>query len=203
MKMAALALLVAVMCVPAKAQGFFNREIFKPTASKFELGGGYTYVSLVKVDGTHRENMNGFNVFGEYRVIKWISVGLDASGTFNSSHATQTRPSNGKTQLYTIYIGPKFYPFGHTHKITPYGQLMIGPGIYWNYIPPAGGFDAYNYWDHAASWLAGGGLDLRWKKRWAVRLIEVDWEHTKFYNQSQGQGNYRASVGIVYKFGQK
>src|ERR1700744_915345 len=98
MKMAALALLVAVMCVPAKAQGFFNRDIFKPNASKFELGGGYTYVSLVQVNGTNRLNMNGFNAFGEYRVIKWVSLGMDLSGSYNFSHATQTRPSNGTTQ---------------------------------------------------------------------------------------------------------
>jgi Outer membrane protein beta-barrel domain len=203
MKMAALALMVAVMCVPAKAQGFFNRDIFKWSASKLEVGGGYTYVSLVQVDGTHRLNMNGFNAIGEYRAVKWISLAVDLSGTYNSSHATQTRPSNGKTQLYNMYIGPRFYPLGHNHKLTPYGHFLFGAAIYGNNIPAAGGFDSYSYWDHTFSWMAGGGLDLKWKKRWAIRLIDVDWEHTKFFNQSTGQGNYRASVGIIYKFGQK
>ena len=203
MKMAALALLVAVMCVPAKAQGFFQREIFKPSASKLELGGGYTYVSLVRLDGTHRENMNGFNAFGEYRVVKWISVAMDLSGSYNFSHATQTRPSNGTTQLYNIYIGPRFYPFGHNHKITPYGHFLFGPAIYGNNIPAAGGYNSYSYWDHTFSWMAGAGADWRLKKRWAVRVIDIDWEHTKFFNQSVGQGNYRVSAGIVYKFGQK
>src|ERR1700759_1100056 len=110
MKMAALALLLAVSCVPAKAQGFFNREIFKPRSSKFEIGGGDTDVSLVQVNGTNRLNMKGFNAFAEYRGIKWVSLAVDLSGTYNFSHATQTRPSNGTTQLYNIYIGPRFYP---------------------------------------------------------------------------------------------
>ena len=87
MKMAALGLLMAVICVPAKAQDFL-----KWNSNKLEIGGGYTYISLVKVDGTHRENMNGFNVFGEYRVIKWISLGVDLSGTYNFSHATAAKP---------------------------------------------------------------------------------------------------------------
>jgi hypothetical protein len=34
-------------------------------------------------------------------------------------------------------------------------------------------------------------------------VIDVDWEHTKFFNQAAGQGNYRVSAGIVYHFGQK
>jgi hypothetical protein len=198
MKMAALALLVALLCVPTKAQDFL-----KFNSSKVELGGGFTYVSLVQVNGTNRENMKGFNAFGEYRVIKWVSLAVDLSGTYNFSHATQTRPSNGTTQLYNMYIGPRFYPLGHSHKIIPYGHFLIGPAIYGNNIPSAGGYDAYSYWDHAYSWMAGVGLDLRWKKRWNIRLIDVDWEHTKFFNQSTGQGNYRASVGIVYRFGQK
>ena len=120
--------------------------------------------------------------------------------------ATPRRPgrATATTQLYNIYIGPRFYPFGHAHKITPFGHFLIGPAIYWNNIPPAGGYDAYSYWDHALS-LDGRRRDsiLRWKKRWTIRLIEVDWEHTKFFNQSTGQGNYRASVGIIYRFGQK
>jgi hypothetical protein len=206
MKMAALALLVAVMCVPAKAQDFL-----KWNSNKLEIGGGYTYVSLLEVDGTHRLNMNGFNAFGEYRIIKWISLGVDLSGTYNFSHAklanpgsgTGAEPSNGTTQLYNMYIGPRFYPFGHAHKITPFGHFMIGPAIYGNNIPPAGGYDAFSYWDHAYSWMAGGGLDLRVKKRWTVRIVDVDWEHTKFFNQAAGQGNYRVSVGLIYRFGQK
>ena len=210
MKMAALALLMAVACVPAKAQDFIKRNLAW-SSSKLEIGGGYTYISLVNLDGTHRTNMNGFNAFGEYRVIKWVSLAVDLSGSYNFSHATPANPnngtpysnSNGTTQLYNIYIGPRFYPFGHAHKLQPYGSFLIGPAIFGNNIPAAGGYDAYSYWDHAYSWMAGGGIYVRFKKRWAVRVIDVDWEHTKFFNQSAGQGNYRVSVGVVYHFGQK
>jgi hypothetical protein len=57
--------------------------------------------------------------------------------------------------------------------------------------------------------MGGGGFDVKFKKRWSIRLIELDYEHTNFYQINSGnyggtaQGNYRASVGMIYRFGVK
>ncbi len=50
---------------------------------------------------------------------------------------------------------------------------------------------------------------MKFKKRWSIRLIEFDYEHTNFYQINAGnyggtaQGNYRVSVGMIYRFGVK
>lgn len=51
-------------------------------------------------------------------------------------------------------------------------------------------------------WLAGA---VRLKSQTVPETLMDcgDWEHTKFFNQAAGQGNYRVSAGIVYHFGQK
>jgi hypothetical protein len=46
-------------------------------------------------------------------------------------------------------------------------------------------------------------LDWRVKKRWAIRVIQADYEQTRFLSGSPSQGNYRISVGLVYRFGIK
>jgi hypothetical protein len=57
--------------------------------------------------------------------------------------------------------------------------------------------------------MAGGGFDVKFKKRWTIRLIEFDYEHTGFTQinaslySGYSQGNYRGAVGFIYRFGQK
>ena len=57
--------------------------------------------------------------------------------------------------------------------------------------------------------MGGGGIDVKFKPRWTIRLIEFDYEHTNFGMISAqtyggtGQGNYRGAVGIIYHFGVK
>ena len=34
---------------------------------------------------------------------------------------------NGNTQIYTLLFGARIYPLGHRHKITPFGEVLVGP----------------------------------------------------------------------------
>src|SRR5271156_422925 len=70
----------------------------KPTRSRFELGGGYLYTSLLQADG-HRLNMNGFSMYADYRIFRWLSAGADLAGVYNINSA------NGNTQLYSLELG--------------------------------------------------------------------------------------------------
>jgi hypothetical protein len=215
-KVAGILLLLALFCAPAKAQEY---SIFKPdwsklkpqkpTRTKFELGGGYTYRSFLEPDPTvrspslsNRQNMNGFGIFGAYRLFRWLSVAGDISGTYNISNV------NGDVQMYTIMLGPQIYPLGHRHKITPFGHILFGEGFSVFNLQSQGGFAPVSAWDHGLDWMAGGGLDVKFKKRWTIRLIQADYELTHFSNIGTGfytgnQGNYRVSVGIIYHFGVK
>jgi Outer membrane protein beta-barrel domain len=172
----------------------------KPTRSHLELGGGYLYTSLLEADGK-RLNMNGFSMYADYRIFRWLSAAADLSGSYNLNTV------NGNTQLYTLMFGARIYPLGHRHKITPFGEFLIGPGYAGYNLEAQGGFAEYSHWGWSTAWMGGGGLDVKFKKRWTIRLIEADYEHTNFYQITSagygngGQGNYRAAVGVIYRFG--
>jgi len=174
----------------------------KPSRSNFELGGGYMYRSLLEAD-SHRLNMNGFSTYADYRIFRWLSVGADLSGTYNINSV------NGNTQLYSLMFGARIYPLGHRHKITPFGEVLVGPAYSGYNLESQGGFNPYSHWGWSAAWMGGGGFDVKFKKRWTIRLIELDYEHTNFSQINAGsyggssQGNYRAAVGMIYRFGQK
>ena len=89
-------------------------HIPKPTRANFELGGGYMYRSLLEAD-SHRLNMNGFSMYADYRIFRWLSAAADLSGAYNINSV------NGNTQIYTLMFGARVYPLGHRHKITPFG----------------------------------------------------------------------------------
>ena len=172
------------------------------TRANFELGGGYMYRTLLEAD-SHRLNMNGFSMYADYRIFRWLSVAGDLSGAYNINSV------NGNTQLYTLMLGARLYPLGHRHKITPFGEFLIGPGYSGYNLQAQGGFNSFSHWGWSTAWMAGGGLDVKFTKRWTIRLIEFDYEHTNFgminaasYGGSS-QGNYRGAVGIIYRFGVK
>ena len=47
----------------------------------------------------------------------------------------------------------------------------------------------------------GGGLDVRLSDRFAIRVIQIDYVRTEFFNQTQNKG--RIAVDIVMRFGRK
>src|SRR5580658_276134 len=174
----------------------------KPSRSNFALGGGYMYRTLLEAD-SHRLNMNGFSMYADYRIFRWLSAAADLSGAYNINSV------NGNTQLYTLMLGARIYPLGHRHKITPFGEVLIGPGYSGYNLEAQGGFNEFSHWGWSTAWMAGGGFDVKFTKRWTIRLIEFDYEHTNFSQINAGsyggtsQGNYRGAVGFIYRFGQK
>ena len=142
-------------------------------------------------------------MYADYRIFRWLSAAGDLSGAYNINSV------NGNTQLYTLMLGARIYPLGHRHKITPFGEVLIGPGYSGYNLEPQGGFNEFSHWGWSTAWMGGGGVDVKFKKRWTIRLIEFDYEHTNFSQINAGsyagtsQGNYRGAVGFIYRFGQK
>jgi hypothetical protein len=207
-KVAGILLLVAIFCLPALAQDKDGWKTFKtrPTKSRLELGGGLLYRSFGNIASTGAStgtqlNTLGWSSYADYRFLRWLSVAGDLSGSYHLSS------ENGNTQIYTLMVGPQFYPFGHDHKITPFGHVLLGRGFYGYDLESQGGFNHFSHWDNGLAWMAGGGLDMKFKKRWRIRLIEVDYEETKFgtagTSGTSSEGNYRVSVGLIYRFGLK
>lgn len=204
-KVAGFFLMVLIFCSPVLAQDRDGWKVFKkpPTKTRFELGGGVLFRSFSNLTPTGsptgtRLDMVGWNGYADYRFLRWLSLGGELSGAYHLSS------ENGNTQLYTLMLGPAIYPLGHDHKITPFGHVLFGPGFYGLDLESQGGFNHFSRWDHSLAWMAGGGLDVKFKKRWRIRLIEFDYEDTKFnVSGTPGYGNYRVTAGLLYRFGLK
>lgn len=200
-KVAGILLLLAIFSAPAMAQDSWSVFKKKPTKSRLELGGGVLYRSFANIDSAGQAtntslSMAGWSVYADYRFLRWLSIGGDLSGAYHLSSEF------GDTQIYNVAIGPQFYPFGHTHKLTPWGHVLLGHGFYGFDLEPQGGFNHFSRWDNGFEWMAGGGFDLKWKRRWAIRILELDYESTRLgATGSPSQSNYRASVGLIYRFG--
>lgn len=184
--------LVLSACAPARSQ----------QTPKFELGGGYTYISYYSSTSASNLKMNGWNAWGDYNIFRWLGVAADFSGVYNTQPSSSTLGKNPNTQIYAFLAGPRFFPLGR-RRLTPFAQMLLG-GAHYNFSasaqPPLPGQSAS---DTAYSWLAGGGLDVRVKRHWGLRIIEVGVFHTRFFGGNPSHNNTRISAGLVYRFGEK
>ncbi|HSY59982.1 MAG TPA: outer membrane beta-barrel protein [Terriglobales bacterium] len=166
----------------------------------WDVEGAYLYRSYYPPN-TSRFGMNGWDASLDHNLKNWIGVSGDFSGTYSHQGV------NGNTQIYTFMAGPRIYPFGHRHKLTPYGQVLFGAGYNRLSFPLNSGFPATTFTSTAFAWTGGAGVQWKIKRDWSIRLLEFDYEQTRFSNypnQTTGtQGNYRISVGLVYHIGVK
>jgi opacity protein-like surface antigen len=182
--------LLFIFGLPAKAQ----------QTPSYDLEGGYLYRSFYPPNSS-RFGMNGWNASLDHNVKRWLGVAGDFTGSYRNQGV------KGDTQVYTFMVGPRIYPFGHRHKLIPYGQVLFGGGYDRLHYPLNSGFPATTFSSAAFAWAGGGGVQVRVKPKWAIRLIEFDYEQTRFSNYPNAtlttQGNYRFSVGVIYHIGEK
>ncbi len=178
----------------------FALPSFAQQTPAYEIEGAYLYRYYYPPNAP-RLGMNGWNATIDHNVRNWIGVAGDFTGTYRNQGV------NGKTQIYTFMAGPRIYPFGHRHKLIPYGEVLFGVGYNRLSYPLNSGFPATTFTSTAFAWAGGGGVQWRIRPKWAIRLIEFDYEQTRFSNYpnlaNSTQGNYRASIGIVYHIGEK
>jgi opacity protein-like surface antigen len=183
----------AVFCAPAMGQ----------VTPSWEVGAGYAFRSYSPPTTGSRIGTNGWDLTLDHNFKRWIGLTIDGSGTYANKGV------NGHYGIYELLAGPRIYPFTHRHKIVPYGQFLFGLGYIHLYYPLNGGFAPLT--DHSLkfAWAGGGGVEWRLKKRWNIRVLEFDYEHTDFPSFVPGssftytEGNYRISAGIVYHIGGK
>jgi opacity protein-like surface antigen len=166
----------------------------------WDVEGAYLFRSFYPTNAP-RFGTNGWNASLDHNLRKWIGVTGDFTGTYRN------KGLNGDSQIYTFMIGPRIYPFGHRHKLVPYGQVLFGGGYDRLTFPLNAGFPKTTTTSGDFAWAGGGGVQLRINPKWALRLAEFDYEQTRFSNYpnqtTNTQGNYRISVGIVYHIGEK
>jgi outer membrane immunogenic protein len=127
---------------------------------------------------------------------KWSAV-AEVSGGY-----ADNGPSTGNTLTLISYLGgvryalPQLWLHG-THSPQPFAQVLVGAAHAGGGIAGAG--------DGTVAFEArgGGGLDVPLNSRLALRVIQVDYDLTRFPNSTNShQNNLLLGAGIVYRWGQ-
>lgn len=152
-----------------------------------ELYSGYTFTRFNS--GGSSTNLNGgMGSFG-YNLKPWLQLGGDTSYNFVTISGT-------KNVLWGNHYGGRFfYHRGSRWNLTPFGEVLVGGSR----LDTSGG--GVKTSQNCISYKAGGGIDIRVKRHWEIRLINVDYYRTTFgpAGYKTAQNNYWATAGVVLR----
>jgi opacity protein-like surface antigen len=125
----------------------------------------------------------------------WKSVAIvaDVTGTHSDSISSTGVPLS----LVTTTFGPR-YRFAAAHKVSPYGQALIGIANGFDSVFPSPGGAQNSYTSMALQ--ISGGVDVRLSKHLAVRVLDAGWLRTQLPNATANvQNNLRLGAGLVFR----
>ncbi len=181
---------------------------------RFELFLGYSYLRAmpsVPTDGNRFMSLNGGSISLALNFNRYLGLVGDFGGFDDSrlriSGTTGTAvdaDSNGKA--YTYMIGPRISFRNHT-RVTPFVQALFGDVHASKVVLNSGCTDIGCTplpSEDKFGLTAGGGLDIRVHRHFAIRLIQAEYLMTRFENEDTGadgtQNDMRLSSGIVFRF---
>jgi hypothetical protein len=141
---------------------------------------GYTFFRFYELPNI-TQNLNGFN----YGMVYYFNNWLGAEGEFDATHGDQ---SGASAWFVAGYGGPRFR-WSAPRQIELWAHALIG---YSHFTPQTAAGP-----QHALAYEFGGGADLPFHPRWAIRL-SGDAVGTRYF--STYQFSPKASVGLVFKF---
>jgi opacity protein-like surface antigen/outer membrane protein OmpA-like peptidoglycan-associated protein len=176
---------------------------------------GYSYLRAVPTlaDGNRLEWLNGGSTSIAYNFNRYFGLAADFAG-FNDTRlllegtggvaSVDDQVASGS--VFTFLAGPRLSYRKHS-RVTPYAQVLFGvihasdveicPGNC-SGLP---GLPAET--DFALT--AGGGVDIKVRRRFAIRLLQAEYLMTGFKNRATDatatQNDIRLSSGIVFRFG--
>jgi outer membrane protein OmpA-like peptidoglycan-associated protein len=180
---------------------------------KVELFVGYSYLRAVPAPaaGNRLMWMNGGSTSLAYNLNHYLGI----VGDFGAYTNSQMQFQNGYGSLVDVdnpNVGAISYLFGprisfRNHgRVTPFVQALFG-GMHANEVTLAGCTFSCTFLpaEDTFAWAAGGGLDIRVRRHYAIRLIQAEYLMTRFQDYSTGltssQNDMRLSSGIVFRFG--
>jgi len=148
---------------------------------RLQLFGGYSYLRFdSKTFGfADASNLNGWNGAVAWNITRNFGGIAELSGQYNSH-----------MNLRDFAAGPQvLFPRGN--KIF-FAHVLFGKGR--TFINEGGGVG-----DTQRAYIAGGGIDLSFRHRLDIRVVQADYIRTQLLQQNQN--NIRISAGIVYTWG--
>jgi hypothetical protein len=141
---------------------------------------GYTFFRFYELPHI-TQNMNGF----DYGMVYYFNNWVGAEGEFDATHGNQ---SGFSSWFVDGYGGPRFR-WAARRGIELWAHALIG---YSHFTPQTAAGP-----QHALAYAFGGGADLPFHPRWAIR-VGADAVGTRYF--STYQYSPKASVGVVFKF---
>jgi outer membrane protein OmpA-like peptidoglycan-associated protein/opacity protein-like surface antigen len=180
---------------------------------KVELFVGYSYLRSVPAleTGNRLVWMNGGSTSLAYNFNRYLGIVGDFGAYTNSeirfqgAYDATVDVDNANVGAFSYLFGPRI-SFRNHSRITPFAQALFG-GMRANEVTLSGCTSSCTLLpaENAFAWTAGGGLDIRVHRHFAVRLIQAEYLMTRFQDYSTGttasQNDMRLSSGIVFRFG--
>jgi outer membrane protein OmpA-like peptidoglycan-associated protein len=180
---------------------------------RFELFAGYSY--LRAVPSYTADNRLVWLHGGSTSLVYNLNRAFGLVGDFGAYTNSEIRFAGGYTgtadvdnsnvAVMTYLIGPRF-SLRKYNRITPFAQVLFG-GVHANKVSLADCTVDCRLLptEDSFAMTAGGGLDLKVRAHFAIRLIQAEYLMTKFTNNISGasgtQNDMRLSAGVVFRFG--
>jgi outer membrane protein OmpA-like peptidoglycan-associated protein len=180
---------------------------------KVELFVGYSYLRAVPAPeaGNRLVWMNGGSTSLALNFNRYLGIVGDFGAYTNSQMLFQggytgtVDVDNANIGAFSYLFGPRI-SFRNHSRVTPFVQALFGD-MHANEVTLTGCTFSCTFLpsEDTFAWTAGGGLDIRVRRHFAIRLIQAEYLMTRFQDYSTGatasQNDMRLSSGIVFRFG--
>jgi hypothetical protein len=179
-------------------------------APRLEVFGGYSFERISAcgssgsmnfslchaAEGTaEANNYNGWNAAGTVFAYKFLGFTADFAGHYGTTGVSGASASFGPfTSRYSYMFGPVAAVRNKTYA--PFAHVLFGR-ITNNF--GSNGVSSYANF----TWAIGGGIDVAVSQRWAIRMVQFDYERA---NEPASSGSnsaangFRLSTGAVFRF---
>jgi len=180
---------------------------------RFELFLGYSYVRAVPAlaVGNRVVWLNGGSASIAYNFNRYLGVVADVGDYTNSeiqftgAYKATIDVNDADGGVLSYLFGPRL-SFRQHERFTPFVQALFG-GVHASEVTIADCTFSCTLLpeENVFAMTAGGGLDVRVHRHFAVRIIQAEYMMTRFQNYDTGttamQNDMRLSSGIVFRFG--
>jgi len=184
----------------------------KGYAPKAELFLGYSYLRSVPTleAGNRLVWLNGGSASIAFNINRYLGIVADVGDYTNSeirfqgAYRSTVDVNDADGGVISYLFGPRL-SFRH-ERITPFVQALFG-GARASEVTLANCTFSCTLLpvQNAFAWTAGGGLDFRVHRHFAIRVIQAEYMMTRFQDYTTGniasQNDVRLSSGLVFRFG--